>query len=76
MYGLSDEEIFALLGSELEKFSVAEQALLRLADALVGAPVRRRKTSARAGTASSMSAATRSIARSRRSESVLERVQP
>ena len=39
MYGLSDEEIAALLNGEFEKFPASEQALLRLADALVGAPV-------------------------------------
>ena len=38
MYGLSDDEIAALLSGEFEKFSAREQALLRLADALVGAP--------------------------------------
>ena len=39
MYGLTDDEIAALLNGEFEKFSAHEQALLRLADALVGAPV-------------------------------------
>lgn len=39
MYGLNDDEIAALLNGEFEKFSAPEQALLRLADALVGAPV-------------------------------------
>jgi alkylhydroperoxidase family enzyme len=39
MYGLSDSEISALLHGEFEKFPAAEQALLRLADALAGAPV-------------------------------------
>jgi alkylhydroperoxidase family enzyme len=39
MYGLSDDEIAALLGGEFEQFSAPEQALVRLADALVGAPV-------------------------------------
>lgn len=39
MYGLNDSEISALLNGEFEKFSPPEQALLHLADALVGAPV-------------------------------------
>jgi alkylhydroperoxidase family enzyme len=39
MYGLSDNEIASLLNSEFETFSAPEQALLRLADALVVAPV-------------------------------------
>jgi alkylhydroperoxidase family enzyme len=39
MFGLSDEEIAALLNGEFEKFSAPEQALLHLADALAGAPV-------------------------------------
>lgn len=39
MYGLSEEEITALLASRFEVFSAAEQALIRLADALAGAPV-------------------------------------
>lgn len=39
MFGLSPDEIAALLSGEFEKFSAREQALLRLADALVGAPV-------------------------------------
>ena len=39
MYGLSDEEIAALLTGDFEKFSAPEQALLHMADALVGAPV-------------------------------------
>ena len=38
MYGLSDDEIAAVLKGEIEKFSAPEQVLLRLADALVGAP--------------------------------------
>jgi alkylhydroperoxidase family enzyme len=39
MFGLSDEEIAAVISGELRKFSTPEQALLRMADALVGAPV-------------------------------------
>jgi len=39
MSGLSDTEIAALLIGDFETFSPPEQALLRLADALVGAPV-------------------------------------
>jgi len=39
MYGLSDDEIAAILSGEFDKFPPPEQALLRLADALVGAPV-------------------------------------
>ena len=39
MYGLSDDEIGNLLADRLDQFSAAEQALLRLADALAGAPV-------------------------------------
>jgi alkylhydroperoxidase family enzyme len=39
MYGLSDDEIKALLASRFEVFTAAEQALIRLADALAGAPV-------------------------------------
>jgi len=39
MYGLTDDEIAALLNGEVEKFSPPEQALLRLADVLAGAPV-------------------------------------
>jgi alkylhydroperoxidase family enzyme len=38
MYGLNDDEIAAILSGDLEKFSALEQALLRMADALVGAP--------------------------------------
>ena len=38
MYGLSDDEIAAVLSGELGKLSAPEQALLRMADALVGAP--------------------------------------
>jgi len=39
MFGLSDDEIDAVLRGDLEKFPPPEQALLRLADTLVGAPV-------------------------------------
>jgi alkylhydroperoxidase family enzyme len=39
MYGLSDDEITALLANRLEVFTAAEQALIRLADTLAGAPV-------------------------------------
>jgi alkylhydroperoxidase family enzyme len=39
MYGLSEDEITALLASRFEVFSAAEQALIRLADTLAGAPV-------------------------------------
>lgn len=39
MYGLSEREITALLAGRFEVFSAAEQALIRLADALAGAPV-------------------------------------
>jgi alkylhydroperoxidase family enzyme len=39
MYGLSDDEIAALLRSDFAKFSAPEQALLQMADALSGAPV-------------------------------------
>ena len=39
MFGLSDDEIAAVLRGDVERFSPAEQALLHLADALVGAPV-------------------------------------
>jgi alkylhydroperoxidase family enzyme len=39
MYGLTDDEIAALLAGHLEEFAPPEQALLRLADALAGAPV-------------------------------------
>jgi alkylhydroperoxidase family enzyme len=38
MYGLSDDEIAALLRGELQKFSAPEQALLRMADALADTP--------------------------------------
>ena len=38
MYGLSDDEIAALLHGRFEKFSPPEQALLRLADALADTP--------------------------------------
>jgi alkylhydroperoxidase family enzyme len=39
MYGLSDDEIANLLGDRLDRFSVPEQALLRLADAMSNTPV-------------------------------------
>ena len=39
MYGLSDDEISNLLSDRLAAFTASEQALLRLADALAGAPV-------------------------------------
>jgi len=39
MYGLSEDEIAALLANRVATFSGAEQALIRLADALAGAPV-------------------------------------
>ena len=39
MYGLSDDEIANLLSDRVAAFTAAEQALLRLADALAGAPV-------------------------------------
>jgi alkylhydroperoxidase family enzyme len=39
MFGLRDDEIAALLHGEFQKFPTPEQALLRLADALAGAPV-------------------------------------
>ena len=39
MYGLSDDEIADLVGDRLDRFSAAEQALLRLADALTATPV-------------------------------------
>ena len=38
MYGLNDDEIAAVLSGEFEKFAPREQALLRLADTLSGAP--------------------------------------
>ena len=38
MYGMSDEEIAALLRGDVEKFAAPEQALIRMADALSGAP--------------------------------------
>lgn len=38
MYGLSNDEIAALLSSRFEIFSAPEQALLRLADALADTP--------------------------------------
>lgn len=39
MQGLTDDEIANLLSDRLAGFAAAEQALLRLADALSGAPV-------------------------------------
>ena len=39
MYGLSEDDITALLADRVDAFTAAEQALLRLADALAGAPV-------------------------------------
>ncbi len=39
MYGLTDDEIGALLNGEFERFSPPERALLRLADVLSGVPV-------------------------------------
>ena len=38
MFGLSDDEMAAILSGEFDKFPASEQALLRMADALVGAP--------------------------------------
>jgi alkylhydroperoxidase family enzyme len=38
MFGLSDDQIAALLQGEFEKFSAPEQALLRMADALADTP--------------------------------------
>jgi alkylhydroperoxidase family enzyme len=38
MYGLSNDEIAALLSSRFEIFSAPERALLRLADALADTP--------------------------------------
>jgi alkylhydroperoxidase family enzyme len=38
MYGLSDDEISALLRDEFDKFPGPEQALLRMADALADTP--------------------------------------
>src|SRR6266511_3645544 len=88
MYGLSDDEVSALLSGQFEKFSPPEQAL-HLADALAETPtnvsdalyaelrthfpkssssswpqMRRRRTSARAGIACSMSGAMRCTASS------------
>jgi alkylhydroperoxidase family enzyme len=39
MYGLSDDEIAAVLRGDFANFSTAEQTLLQMADALSGAPV-------------------------------------
>lgn len=38
MFGLTDDEIAAILSGECDKFPASEQALLRMADALAGAP--------------------------------------
>jgi len=38
MYGLSDEEISALLRGEFDAFPAPDQALLRMADALADTP--------------------------------------
>ena len=38
MYGLSDDEIAALLSGSVDNFSAPEQALLRLADGLADTP--------------------------------------
>ena len=38
MFGLSDDEIVAVLHGEIGKFPSAEQALLRMADALADTP--------------------------------------
>lgn len=38
MFGLSDDEIDALLQGQFEKFSPPDQALLRMADALADTP--------------------------------------
>lgn len=38
MFGLSDDEIDALLQSQFERFSAPDQALLRMADALADTP--------------------------------------
>jgi alkylhydroperoxidase family enzyme len=38
MYGLSDDDIAALLANRLEQFSASERALLRLADAMADTP--------------------------------------
>jgi alkylhydroperoxidase family enzyme len=38
MYGLSDEEIAALLNDRFETFTAPERALLRLADAMADTP--------------------------------------
>ena len=38
MFGLSDDEIDALLRGEFDKFSAPEQALLHMADALADTP--------------------------------------
>lgn len=38
MFGLSDDEIDALLQGQFEQFSAADRALLRMADALADTP--------------------------------------
>lgn len=38
MFGLTDDEIAAVIGGDVTKFAAPEQALLNMADALVGAP--------------------------------------
>lgn len=38
MFGLSDDEIAAVIHGDFDKFSAPEQTLLLMADALVGAP--------------------------------------
>jgi alkylhydroperoxidase family enzyme len=38
MFGLSDDEIGALLAGDFDKFPAPEQALLRMADALANTP--------------------------------------
>jgi alkylhydroperoxidase family enzyme len=38
MFGMSDEEVAALLAGRFERFSAAEQALLRMADAMADTP--------------------------------------
>jgi alkylhydroperoxidase family enzyme len=38
MYGLSEDEISALLAGEFDKFPAPDQALLRMADALAETP--------------------------------------
>jgi alkylhydroperoxidase family enzyme len=38
MFGLTDDEIAAVISGDVAKFAAPEQALLNMADALVGAP--------------------------------------